>query len=91
MLGRENTGILTRPYWPNQDKMVTMIMVMTTLFSHDDDDIDDDDGDVNDDDDDDEKDNDVNHVKNCHLYQSVKLKSKMFGVVISWNSTNSDE
>ena len=45
MLGRENTGISTRPYWPNQDKMVTMIMVMTTLFSHDDDDIDDDDDD----------------------------------------------
>ena len=43
MLGRENTGILTRPYWPNQDKMVTMIMVMTTLFSHDDDNDDDDD------------------------------------------------
>ena len=43
MLGRENTCILTRPYWPNQDKMVTMIMVMTTLFSHDDDDDDDDD------------------------------------------------
>ena len=42
MLGRENTGILTRPYWPNQDKMVTMIMVVTTLFSHDDDDYDDD-------------------------------------------------
>ena len=41
MLGRENTGILTRPYWLNQDKMVTMIMVMTTLFSHDDDDDDD--------------------------------------------------
>ena len=38
MLGRENTGILTRPYWPNKDKVVTMIMVMTTLFSHDDDD-----------------------------------------------------
>ena len=43
MLGLENTGILTRPYWPNQDKMVTMIMVLTTLFSHDDDGDDDDD------------------------------------------------
>ena len=42
LLVRGNTDILTRPYWPNQDKMVTMIMVMTTLFSHDDDDYDDD-------------------------------------------------
>ena len=51
MLVSGNTDILTRPYWPNQDKMVTMIMVMTTLFSHDDDDddYDDDDDDVNDD------------------------------------------
>ena len=42
MLVSGNTDILTRPYWPNQDKMVTMIMVMTTLFSHDDDGDDDD-------------------------------------------------